>query len=154
MSQTFKATVRSEVTPTSVVQLVYLSGRLDIESVESFRWACQGRLRGQKILLNMEHVSFVGSTGIVPFLETLTELSRDPQSDLRFCRVGIEFRRIMGATPLRDRPLFDDEVVGVASFQFAAAAITAPLHEVEPGAIENIDLGVYVEEEDDRSAGG
>ena len=60
----------------------------------------------KKIIMNLEKLEFVGSSGISTFVQTLKELGKEADLPPRYCGVKNEFKRMMRA--------FDEE----QSFQF------------------------------------
>ena len=82
------------------IVVVQLSGRVDIETAVPFRDACLGRLAGQKVVFDFQKLGFVGSSGILPFLETMQKFHEAHPENLRFSGLCSEFRRVFAATPL------------------------------------------------------
>lgn len=92
------------------VTVVNLKGFIDIETAEPFREACLKSLASQgKVVFNLEGLNFVGSNGILPFVETLHDLYDQQTVQITFCRVSSEFQKIFKASPLRDVEIFSDE---------------------------------------------
>jgi anti-anti-sigma factor len=94
------------------VTVVNLKGFIDIETAEPFREACRKSLsaKGGKVLFNLEGLNFVGSHGILPFVETLHDLCDQEAIEIKFCSVSSEFQKIFKASPLRDVEIFSDEI--------------------------------------------
>ncbi|MES2966026.1 MAG: STAS domain-containing protein [Bdellovibrionota bacterium] len=82
------------------VIVVHLSGRVDVETAVPFRDACLNRLAGQKVVFDFKALSFVGSSGILPFLETMQAFNIANPGNTKFSGVGSEFRKVFAATPL------------------------------------------------------
>ena len=61
------------------------------------------------MVFNLEGLNFVGSNGILPFMETLEELRKVSNVEVRFCKVSSEFQKIFSASPLKDVEIFSDE---------------------------------------------
>jgi anti-anti-sigma factor len=117
MKATFRKHVLLSPTAQKEILVVCLSGSIDVESVDLFRQACLGPLDGRPVLFNFEALSFVGSTGLRPFLESLNDLTKTAGSDVRFCEVRNDFRQILLATPLGRRPCLSNETSGVESYR-------------------------------------
>jgi anti-anti-sigma factor len=98
------------------VTVVDLTGRLDFETAEPFRETCQEMLRDSKVVFNLSGLSFVGSSGISAFVNTLKELSDGAPVRPRFCNVRAEFQRVFKSTGQDAFPLFEDERAAVGSF--------------------------------------
>ncbi len=141
-----KATFRKHVLLSPVTQkeilIVHLSGNIDSESVDLFRQACRGPLAGRPVLFNLEHLSFVGSSGLRPFLESLNDLTKTAGSDVRFCEVRNDFRQILSATPLGRRPCLVNEASGVESYkvEFVQAADHLPAPSVALDFADDLSL--------------
>ncbi len=74
--------------------VVSLSGQMDFESADSLKSNCLRNFNEKSIIFNLRELSFVGSSGITPFLELLHELSRSLGSKFKLCSVGVEFMRL------------------------------------------------------------
>ncbi len=98
------------------VTVVDLTGRLDFETAEPFRETCQEMLRNSKVVFNLSGLSFVGSSGISAFVNTLKELSDQAPVRPRFCHVRTEFQRVFKSTGEDAFPTFEDERTAVKSF--------------------------------------
>lgn len=101
------------------VFVVRLSGFLDYESLDPFRLSCLQYFSSKKVIFNLKNLSFVGSSGITPFVETMTELKGLNRDGFKFCEVGSEFRRVFAASPVSDIEIYDSE-------QSARLAFTRP----------------------------
>lgn len=93
------------------VVVVNLKGFIDVETAQPFREACMKSLAKQnkKVIFNLEGLNFVGSNGILPFMETLEDLRKMSNVEVRFCKVSSEFQKIFSASPLKDVEIFSDE---------------------------------------------
>jgi anti-anti-sigma factor len=94
--------MKAELSVQEDVVVVNLSGRINMEYTEIFREACLRDIgqRANKIIFNLQGLSFVGSNGIMPFVSTLTDLAQTENKVLRFCGVGSEFKKVFAASPL------------------------------------------------------
>lgn len=115
--------------------IVHLMGRVDVETAEPFRRACFDHLLGKKVIFDFNGLSFVGSSGILPFLETMQEFACSSQSGLKFVGVGTEFRKIFSSTPLGLIEVYPDEIKAIEAFtnpQMARQPLEmAPLSDIE-----------------------
>jgi anti-sigma B factor antagonist len=98
------------------VTVVELRGRLDFETAEPFRETCQDVLANSKVVFNLSELSFVGSSGIGAFVNTLREFSRGAPVAPKFCHVKSEFRKVFKATDDEAFQIFDDENSAIGSF--------------------------------------
>jgi anti-anti-sigma factor len=101
------------------VIVIDLIGRIDIETSEPFKNACK-RLLGKKLILNFSQLNFVGSHGIVPFVDAVRDLVQNDGLQVKFCGMGSEFQRIFQSSPLVPLEIYEDE-------NMAASAYKAPL---------------------------
>lgn len=101
------------------VVIVNLSGRINMEYTEIFKEALIKDVgnRSDKIIFNLQELSFVGSNGIMPFVSALTALAELQNKELRFCRVSSEFQKIFAASPLARIQIFDDQDSAMASLR-------------------------------------
>tara|TARA_B100001248_G_scaffold262329_1_gene257579 strand:- start:3487 stop:3900 length:414 start_codon:yes stop_codon:yes gene_type:complete len=58
------------------ISCVELKGKISYDSLEDFARVCKQDLLGQKVVMNFEGLSFVGSVGIMDFLVQLSALHR------------------------------------------------------------------------------
>jgi anti-anti-sigma factor len=116
------------------VVVVQLSGRVDVETAEPFREACLKKLAGQKVVFDFQRLGFVGSSGILPFLETMQRFVEAHPENLKFSNVGSEFRKVFAATPLNIVKVY--ETSQAAALSYANPQIMAielvPLNEQTP----------------------
>ena len=112
------------------VTIVHLSGRIDYESADRFRETCLKMLNDQKLVFNLEGLSFVGSSGITPFLQTMNDLSSQNKGQLKFCQVGVEFRKIFESSPLKECEVYEDVQTATVSFAQPAEGFVEAADEV------------------------
>ena len=115
--------MKAELSVKKDVVIVNLSGRIDLEYSNHFREACFKDIgkRFDKIIFNLEELSFVGSNGIMPFVGTLKDLSGMAQKRLRLCGVGSEFRKIFSVSPISGIQIFettDSAIVSLRNLDF------------------------------------
>jgi anti-anti-sigma factor len=144
------------------VVVVQLNGRLDVESSEPFRQACLGYLVDKKVVFNFQGLGFVGSSGILPFLETMQKLAQTTEAGFKFCNVGSEFRKVLAASPLGAIEIYDDEVQARTAFHDPTLATcvvqAAPLNNNNEGygllslKAEAGEAGETVADDDDESS--
>lgn len=98
------------------VTVVELQGRLDFETAEPFRETCQDILSNSKVIFNLSQLSFVGSSGIGAFVNTLREFSKNSPVPPKFCSVKSEFKKVFGASEEMQFQIFEDEKAALSSF--------------------------------------
>lgn len=98
------------------VTIITLKGSLDIEQTQGFRDICLKHFLNKKVVFNMEGTSFVGSTGIQPFLETIRTITAENKHGLKVVGVKSEFRRIFNNMENPNLHIFETEATAIASF--------------------------------------
>ena len=119
------------------VCVIHLKGRVDMEANENFRKTCLNQLSVNKIVFDMRELSFVGSNGITPFIETLALLSQRNSASIKISSVGCEFRRIFEASGIQNLEIYEDE--GVAKRSFIDQSVR-PLNPIVDSVEEGDDL--------------
>jgi anti-anti-sigma factor len=99
------------------ITVVRLMGWVDVESAIPFRKVCSGQLKKRKIVFNFSNLSFVGSCGILPFLQAIQEFYQRHPEQIRFCGVNAEFAKIFASCGLQLVPTFDSESKAIQSFE-------------------------------------
>lgn len=114
------------------IVVVHLSGRVDVETAEPFREACLNQLLAHKVVFDFKQLSFVGSSGLLPFLETIEEFAGRNSNGFMFCGVGSEFRRVFSSTTLGAVQIFDNHSQAVQAFLNPQPIAVAQAVEVAP----------------------
>ena len=111
--------MRAELSTFEDVIVVNLSGRINMEYMEPFREACLKDFarRSKKIIFNLKELSFVGSNGIMPFVGAIRDLAASQETELRFCQVSSEFKKIFAVSPLANIQIFDTQDTAIASLR-------------------------------------
>lgn len=108
------------------VMIITIQGSLDIEKTQPFREVCLRHFLGKKTVFNMEKASFVGSTGLQAFIETVRTLSEENSHGLKVVGVQPEFKRIFQNLEIQKLQICDTEEVALSSFAFAAHSTSSP----------------------------
>ena len=116
------------------IYVIRLSGRLDVETAEPFRDACLNHLRGRKVVFDFRGLSFVGSSGILPFLETMQEFAAANANGFKFSGVGSEFKKVFAATPLHVIEIYENENQAIDAF------MRPPMPAEKPAAVQPVPL--------------
>ena len=127
--------MQARVSNEGEVVVVHLLGRIDMESADGFRRVCLEKFAQSQVVFNFADLSFVGSSGILPFLETMNAFKKANTRGFKFSNVGIEFRRLFAATPLHDVLIFEN--FQLASRSFIEEGIPSIPHE-QAATPENI----------------
>lgn len=127
--------MQARVSNDGEVVIVHLLGRIDMESADGFRKVCLEKFAQAQVVFNFQSLSFVGSSGILPFLETMQAFKSANTRGFKFSNVGTEFRRLFAATPLHDVLIYEN--FQLASRSFVDTGIASIPHE-QPATPENI----------------
>jgi anti-anti-sigma factor len=100
------------------VAIITIQGPLEIEKTQGFREICLRHFVGKKIIFNMQKASFVGSTGLQAFLETVRTLSEENQHGLKVVGVQAEFKRIFQNLEIQRLQMHDSMDGAMSSFAF------------------------------------
>lgn len=79
------------------IHIVSLSGKLDHDSIESFKSICMRYLYQESVIFQLRDLDFVGSTGITFFVDTLKSFVIKSATPLRFVHARSEFQKIFSA---------------------------------------------------------
>ena len=96
------------------ILVVNVRGHLTVNDADRLKAICGERLKKQKILFNLKELSFVGSSGVSVFHETLSALKK--RNVLKMCCVSSEFKRVFDneAPPFL---IYQNEREALLSFQ-------------------------------------
>jgi anti-anti-sigma factor len=100
------------------VYVVSLSGQMDFESADALRAKCRQHFFQQKVVFDLGQLSFVGSSGITPFLELLKDLLSANGNKLKVCAVSTEFIRLFEAGRLVGLEVYENSQQARMAFQF------------------------------------
>lgn len=95
------------------VNVIAISGSLGIEETQAFRDMCSRKFQGQKVIFNMEKASFVGSTGLQAFLETLSSIDQGGEFGVRLVGARSEFKRVISSLEAKRIEFFEEESIAV-----------------------------------------
>lgn len=90
------------------VTIVHLTGKIDFESIKSFRLVCARNWNKSRVLFDFEKLNFVGSSGITYLVEAIENMHKLDEAILGFYHLKSEFRRIFEVGPLKEIPSFDN----------------------------------------------
>lgn len=108
--------MEASVKSTGEVTIVTIQGALEIEQTQPFREACLKYFRSKKVIFNMEGASFVGSTGLQAFMDTVKTLTEENVHGLKIVCVKSEFRRLLSNIESEKLQIFENEAIAVQSF--------------------------------------
>ncbi len=114
------------------VVVLELEGHLDVETTAQFQDMCLGIMKkdtSKRVILNMERLKFVGSTGINQFVDAIKAFSKC-ETKPKMCKVSNDFLMILRAYQTTRNPfeIFDNEELATAAFDAPPAPkkITKP----------------------------
>ena len=97
------------------VTVVHLEGRLNLDVIAPFKHAIE-KLGDEKIVFNLESLSFVGSTGITSFVETIEKFAGTNPYGTKLCGVGSEFRKIFDAGETHGLEIYESQISAETSY--------------------------------------
>lgn len=116
----------AKVNQSNGVFTVQLSGQLDFESADALKMNCEKHFIHKKIIFDLKGLSFVGSSGITPFLQTLGFLLKRNGNHLKVCSVSVEFMKIFEAGQLIGLEVYEDEYQARLAFDHPPFATPQP----------------------------
>lgn len=117
--------MRAAVKKMGDVTVISIEGILDIEHTQPFRQICLDKFVREKLVFNMQSASFVGSTGLQSFLDTIQKIDATNTFGLKLVGVKPEFRRLLASLETQKLSFFEEINSAVESFRAPAApAIT------------------------------
>jgi anti-anti-sigma factor len=119
------------------VFLVSLSGQLNFESADSLRARCEKVFSQKKVIFNLKNLSFVGSSGITPFLDLLRHLLQANGNGLKVCAVGTEFMRLFEAGQLNGLEVYENESQARLAFDFVSSMQNQTQAQPQPEAFNS-----------------
>ncbi len=90
--------LRASLSNQGEITVISLEGQLDYENQDVLRENILVLMQGgKKVVVDMEGLNFVGSSGITHFIRSLYEFQEAGYSVPRLCNVRSEFRKIINA---------------------------------------------------------
>lgn len=117
--------MQAKVSQNGEITVVHLVGRINYETVDPFRKTCLENFREGKLVFNLQNLSFVGSSGITSFVQTIEDIARTNGQGLKLCSVGSEFKKIFDASEIAGLEIFEEQNHAESAF-FAPAEPEAP----------------------------
>lgn len=109
--------LKAQVTTTGDVTVMEVAGKLNHESQKMLQDNIEQLMRdGKQVVLDIEGLDFVGSSGITSFFRNLKETGERTGVRPRFCNVSLEFKRIMDAYNLNGEMIHESRIDAVRSF--------------------------------------
>ena len=97
--------------------IVSFVGYIDLGLDKKFHLLCKEHLQKQKVIFNMQDLSFVGSVGISDFFKTLRDFTLRNKNSLKFIGLRSEFKQILAVNMNEDVEFFDNETEAFSSFE-------------------------------------
>lgn len=124
--------MQAEVAIEQDVVIVRLSGYLDFETAEPFRKVCFNQLMGRKVVFDFRSLGFVGSSGILPFVEIFREFAERNPAGFKLSGMSTEFRQIFSTVPMKPVEIYEDAAQAVNAFIREAATVAPQAGEPAP----------------------
>lgn len=77
------------------IVVVSISGQLDFEKAYEFRKKSLRHFMQNKVIFSLKELSFVGSTGLSSFAETLNKIASENPNGLGLCDVSFEYEKLL-----------------------------------------------------------
>lgn len=147
------------------INVFYLSGKLCLDSAESFQEVCYRHFLGQKAVFCLEGLNFVGSVGVTVLMQTFRRLYDNLSTPLKFSNVSSEYHKIFSANlpgiyepyerlesaVLSYRTPVVPEPVPLYEAAFANSPLVADGHIVEENTISKNEMTTLKPEEHNSS---
>ncbi len=75
--------------------VVTMKGRIQLEKAGAFREACMRGLEAQKVVFEMSHLQFVGSTGMTEFFQCLADMQKEKGCSVGMVGLSDDFKRFV-----------------------------------------------------------
>jgi len=100
------------------ITVIALEGKLDFENQDILRESIINLTRqGKRVVVDMEGLNFVGSSGITHFIRSLYELQERGMAVPHLCNVKSEFRKIISAYDVnREFAIHESRELAVTGF--------------------------------------
>lgn len=108
--------MQAKVREEGEITVVTIRGYLEIEKTQPFREVCTKHLLNKKVIFNMENTSFVGSTGLQPFLDTVQSFIDQNEYGLKVVCKKPEFLRIFQNYNSQKLKIVDSEDKALKAF--------------------------------------
>ncbi len=90
--------LRASLVNQGEITVIALEGKLDFENQDILRERIVSLTKeGKRVIVDMEGLNFVGSSGITHFIRSLYELQERGMAVPHLCNVKSEFRKIISA---------------------------------------------------------
>ena len=99
------------------VFVVNLIGQMNFESADQLKTQCIKNFSTRDIIFNLKDLSFVGSSGITPFLELLDVMSKNLGPRFKICSVGTDFMRLFESSDSEGIEIYRDVTDAERAFQ-------------------------------------
>ena len=108
--------MKAQVSQNGEVTVVHVSGHIDYESVTPFQETCLSRFSSKKLVFNLQGLSFVGSSGITQFVQTLESLAATSPMGLKICRASTEFQKVLTSNQIPGLEIYEEQYQAEQAF--------------------------------------
>lgn len=132
--------MRAEITKNGDITIVRLKGQISFDTIYPFRDHCVNKLKGAKVVFDLEQLSFVGSTGITSFFEIIKDVIEGKMLEPKFCNVKSEFQKLFEAWFANNIEIYEQKEHAIQAFLHPSQ--TDPNRITSPIRIPNYKLNV------------
>ena len=86
--------------------VVTMKGRIQLEKAGAFREACMKGLEAQKVVFEMSHLQFVGSTGMTEFFQCLADMQKEKGCSIGMVGLSEDFKRFVSVSAAAQIKIF------------------------------------------------
>ncbi len=108
--------MRASVSKVQGITIVSIEGQLNFETILPFRKQCIEKLWGERVIFSFESLSFVGSSGITSFFETIKDFIDNNSHAPKFCCVRPEFQKLFEAWFSNQIEIYDKADLAVNAY--------------------------------------
>lgn len=87
--------------------VVTMKGRIQLEKAGAFREACMRSLDAQKVVFEMSHLRFVGSTGMTEFFQCLADMQKEKGCSIGMVGLSDDFKRFVSVSAAAQIRIFN-----------------------------------------------
>ncbi len=102
------------------VLVVGLDGQIDFENVREFRKKSLRHFTQNKVIFRLDGLDFVGSTGLMDFVQTLKEVSELNPNGIGLCQLSFEFEKLLQNHETHKLLVFEDFEKAMQHYQLSS----------------------------------
>ena len=110
--------MKVEIDAHNEIVVMHLKGFLNFETAILFERNYLLETHSKKIIFDFEKLQFVGSCGLMAFIQTVSKFCRYHQPQPRFVGVGPEFLRLMEASGFNFENFYESLDLAIRSYHY------------------------------------